>query len=116
MTKENSDTPTATQTPASEGSGLAIASLILGILSLTGFFIFTGVPAIITGIMSLRKKQKERGMSIAGIIMGSVGTLLTLLFVFALILLVGWSIMSDPSHMQIDPNFNVDMPVESSRT
>jgi amino acid transporter len=118
MTKEHStqSVPAPAQAPAEEGNGLAIASLVLGILSLTGFFIFTGVPAIITGIISLRKKQKERGMSIAGIIMGSIGTLLSFFFVLALIFIIGWGIMSDPSHMQVNPTFDMDMPVESSQT
>lgn len=100
------------------GNGLAITSLVLGVLSLTGFFFLTGVPAIITGILALRKKQKERGISIAGIIMGSIGTLISLLFVLVLILLIAIGMMSDSSTMQGEPLFDTDMnmPIESSRT
>jgi amino acid transporter len=99
------------------GNGLAITSLVLGILSLTGFFIFTGVPAIITGVLSLRKKQKERGMSIAGIVMGSVSTLLSLLFILVLTAIIALGVTSEPSGMQGgEPSFNIDMPVDSSRT
>lgn len=117
MTKDTPTTEPASISTSSENTnGLAIASLVLGILSVTGFFIFTGIPAIITGIMSLRKKQKERGMSIAGIIMGSIGTLLSLLFILVLILVIVLGIMNGSPIMQGEPSFNMDMPVESSRT
>jgi hypothetical protein len=36
--------------PTSKTCGLAIASLVLGILSLTCFGFLTGIPALITGI------------------------------------------------------------------
>lgn len=103
---------------STDANGLAIASLVLGILSLTGFFIFAGIPAIITGIMSLKKKQKERGMSIAGIIMGGISTLLSLLFIIFFVALIILGVMSEPSTMEhIDmPSVEMDMPIESSRT
>jgi hypothetical protein len=70
-----------------EQNGLAIASLVLGILSLTGFSILTGIPAIITGIMGI-KNPDGRGMSIAGIIMGSISVLLAVLFIGFIVLLL----------------------------
>ena len=98
-------------------NGLAITSLVLGILSVTGFFFLTGIPAIITGVMALRRKQRERGMSIAGIVMGGIGTLLSLLFVLAIILLVmlGMSGMLSPA-MEGTPAPEYELPLESSRT
>jgi prepilin-type processing-associated H-X9-DG protein len=55
------------------GVGLAVASMVLGILSiLCGGFIL-GVPAIVVGIFALRK-QSGKGMAIAGIATGSIGT------------------------------------------
>ena len=69
---------------------LAIASLVLGILSLTGMGPLTGIPAIITGWMGL-KKPINKGMAIAGIITGSIATLFTILIVgfFVLLLALG---------------------------
>jgi MFS family permease len=100
-----------------DGNGLAIASLVLGVVSFSGFFIFTGIPAIITGIMSLRRGQKERAMSIAGIVLGSIATLLSLLFVLVvLVIIILGANMSDIP--QIDGQYYNDrsVPLESTRT
>jgi prepilin-type processing-associated H-X9-DG protein len=62
-------------------SGKAIASLILGIASFL-CTIFTGIPAIILGILGMRDvgrsggRVKGQGIAIAGIVTGGVGTLL----------------------------------------
>ena len=54
-------------------SGLAIASLVLGIVSACAGAL-TGLPAVITGIMALRKvaagRAEGRGLAIAGIVCG----------------------------------------------
>lgn len=57
-------------------NGLAIASLVLGILSLLfiGFGILFGIAGIITGIMS--RKEHLSGMATAGIIMSIIGLVL----------------------------------------
>lgn len=54
-------------------NGLAIASLVLGILSLLfiGFGILFGIAGIITGIMS--RKESSSGMATAGIVMSIIG-------------------------------------------
>jgi uncharacterized membrane protein YphA (DoxX/SURF4 family) len=64
------------QQPKKEGKGLAIASMILGILSTTccccsiiGFF--CALVALILGIIA--QKRSHSGMSLAGIITGSFG-------------------------------------------
>ncbi len=78
-------------TPAhhSSSNGLGIASLVLGILSITMFSIFTGIPAIVTGVMGL-KQPESKGMSIAGIVMGGFSVLVALLalvfFIFIFVL------------------------------
>ena len=120
MTKDTTPSPEPAPSTADTGTnGLAIASLVLGIVSFTGFGPLTGVPAIITGFMALKKGQKERGMSIAGIVMGSIATLLTLLFIGFIILLILLGVMSDtgqgPSEYPM-PMPGFDMPMESSRT
>lgn len=77
-------------------NGLAVASLVLGILSLTGAGPLTGIPAIITGGMSL-KNPVNKGMGIAGLIMGIISVVLTLLvvFFFVVLLALGASFMGD---------------------
>lgn len=78
-----------------EEDKLAKLSLILGISSVVGIFlvgglaVFVGIAAIITGILSYKKTSK-RGMSIWGIVLGSL-TILTILI--ALILFISFLIL-----------------------
>lgn len=67
--------------PATTYSGLAITSLICGIL---GFFTFslTSIPAIICGSLALRNGQ-SKGMAVAGLITGSI-SLVIILFVITI--------------------------------
>lgn len=66
------------------GSGLNIASMILGIISvlfccgiLGGYLgLFFSVPAVVLGIIGLAKKAPLKGMAIAGIICGGIGLIL----------------------------------------
>jgi hypothetical protein len=61
----------------SKNNGLAIASLILGILSLV-FYIFSAIPGIITGHMALSRAKRSpqeyegKGMAIAGLILSYI--------------------------------------------
>ena len=60
---------------------MAIASFVLGLLSiLLCLNLFTGIPALILGILALSSIKQDnlggRGMAITGIILGAVGTLL----------------------------------------
>jgi len=79
-------TPPHSQPPK---KGLAIASLVLGILSVTGLFCLAGLPAIITGhIASDRARNApERyggaGFAKAGMVMGYVSIFLTLFLMIA---------------------------------
>lgn len=70
-----------------QDNGLAIASLILGILSLTGLGALTGIPAIVTGYLSL-KNPTDKGLGVAGLVMGIVSTVLTILVVLFFIFLI----------------------------
>jgi len=74
--------PVSTPAPAS-GKGLAIASLILGILSLcasVGWF--CGGPLSIVGLILgfLGRKPASKGLATAGIILSAVGLVLTVIF------------------------------------
>jgi hypothetical protein len=77
--------------PPASNSGLAIASLVLGILACLGSFtpllnigaILLGIIAVVLGLIGL-KKPATKGKSIAGIILGSVAVLISIA-IFALI-------------------------------
>lgn len=59
-------------------AGLAIASLVLGILSVSCLSILAGIPALILGIIALTRIGKSvgllrgQGLAIAGIVMGGI--------------------------------------------
>jgi hypothetical protein len=64
-------------------SGKAVISLVLGVLSFCAF-LFAGVPAAILGGLALgdvkrgRGRVKGQGLAIAGLVLGLIGTLLTI--------------------------------------
>ena len=72
---------TETQPPAPPAgggtNGLAIASLVLGILALLCLGPITGIPGVICGHMALgqirRSGQGGRGLAIAGLVIGYIG-------------------------------------------
>lgn len=77
--------PQAMFTPPPSNDGKAIASLVLGILSLVGCFgALAGIPAIILGFMSRRDIAKSGGaiggdgLAIGGIVTGILSTLGTI--------------------------------------
>lgn len=75
--------PIPAMTPPGQKTGLSIASLIVGILSLcgSGFVICGGIfglAAVILGVLGIN--TKGRTMAIVGIILGAVGLLMTLVF------------------------------------
>lgn len=79
-------------------NGLAVAAFVLGIVSFTGFGALTGIPAIITGYMSL-KNPVNKSLGIAGLIMGIVVTAFTLLIVllFALAMILALATSEVPA-------------------
>jgi prepilin-type processing-associated H-X9-DG protein len=70
--------PAVSQMATPRTAGLAIASLVLGILSVTCLSVLAGIPALILGIMAILKIGKTpatlsgKGLAIAGTIMGGV--------------------------------------------
>lgn len=70
---------------------LAIVSLVCGILGICLCGIFTAIPAIITGFMAKNNADANpaqyggRGMALAGIILGAVSIVLTILYVIFVI-------------------------------
>jgi Na+/proline symporter len=90
MTKQEEHV--AVTTPKQEDSSLAIVSMVLGAVSLTGPGLLLGIPAIVTGIIALRRKVANRGLAIAGLVTGIVSTVLSILFVLFIILLIFLSV------------------------
>ncbi|MEJ7701115.1 MAG: DUF4190 domain-containing protein [Pyrinomonadaceae bacterium] len=75
---------------------LAIVSLVTGILSIVCCGAIAGIPAIITGYMAKNNVDSNpnqytgRGMALAGMIMGGIGSVFTILYIIY-ILVVGFS-------------------------
>ena len=100
--------------PASPTSGLAIASLVLGIL---GFFVgLTSIPAVICGHMSLSEIKKApgrisgKGLALAGLITGYLGiAYLALMFM----LLISLGVFVGVALPQILKGASVNHPASS---
>ena len=82
---ENAPFQPPTASPSSTGtSGKAIASLILGLVSIVGMC-FTGIPGLILGIMGLGDINRSqgrvggKGLAIVGIVFSSLGTIWTII-------------------------------------
>lgn len=66
-----------------DSKGMAIASLVCGILSLTcccGSFI-PSILAIVFGIISKNRKSQNNGMALTGIILGAIGVLFSIAYI-----------------------------------
>ena len=81
--------------PAAPSNGVAVAALVFGILTFICLGPIAGVLAIIFGFIGLGRAKETgvgRGMSMAGIILGIVGTILSILAVVILIVAAGDSV------------------------
>jgi hypothetical protein len=69
--------------------GLSIASLCCGIAVYLGFgvFILPQLAAVILGHMAMRREPSGRGLAIAGLVMGYLGLVLTVLAIVGLTVL-----------------------------
>jgi hypothetical protein len=90
--------PAMSAAPQPKTSGLAIWSLVLGILSLVCFSIFASIPGVICGHKALSKIKQSggtltgQGLAIAGLVTGYIG--------------IAWAIIFIPMMMAIAiPNF-----------
>ena len=65
--------------------GLAVASMVAGILSLLGCSVFAAIPAIVCGHIGVRQADRGeasgKGMAMAGLIMGYISLAVTLIIV-----------------------------------
>ncbi len=85
-----------------EKKGFAIASFVLGIVSIVLFFIpllplLTAVLAIIFGGVSLHAKESGRGFAIAGLVLG----IIMLVFYVLVIIIAGLSFAAVVSNVTI---------------
>ena len=79
---------------------LAVASLVLGILSCTIFGIISGIPAVICGHISLSKFRRYpkkyitgKRLAVSGLFLGYIGIVMTIvLFVGLLMLYFDWGL------------------------
>lgn len=93
-------------TGAPSTNGMAIASLILGILAIVSCYVWAlfGIPAVICGHISLKKIKNSRspiqgkGMAITGLILGYIGILLQLIAIIGVVYMIGSVANPSPSY------------------
>jgi len=98
--------PQAIFTPPPQNDGKAIASLVLGILSIVGCFgALAGIPAVILGFMSKRDIARSGGtlggdgMALGGIITGILSTVMTVgLVIFYVAIFAAVATSTPPSY------------------
>jgi len=79
--------PISTNPPPPKTSGLAIWSLVLGILSLACFSIFAAIPGVICGHKALSRIKRSsgaiagQGLAMAGLITGYIGIALAIVVI-----------------------------------
>jgi len=84
--------PITTAASGAQQSGLAVTSLVLGVLSLVCFGILTGVPAIICGHIARDRARRlpaqygGAGLALAGLVLGYIATVVTFLILPAMLL------------------------------
>ena len=91
--------------PPKKTSGTAVASLVLGILSLVPrFLILTGIPGAILGHNALRRMKKDPyvagiELAVAGVILCHFVDALTVLAILFFLFIIGTPIFSPTSAM-----------------
>lgn len=90
-----------------ESSGLSVASLVLGILSMLGLCIIILVPlaGVITGHLGYRREPASRAMGIAGLVMNWVGLLVAVL-IYAFVIWIVWFSMTSFNSFYQDGDFS----------
>jgi hypothetical protein len=79
----------AAQTPSS-GGALAVISMMLGVISLTGPGFLLGIPAIVLAGIALKRHEGERALSITGLVTGIISTTVSLLLIALLASAIVW--------------------------
>ena len=103
--------PEFQNTPAKDpGIGLAITSMVIGILSLTLCCVcgsLFGIIGLIFGIIALKKKQRGTGMAIAGIATSVLGFLVGLVIILYIVFVASLtgSILENYDEIMSNPDF-----------
>lgn len=90
-------------------NGMAIASMVLGIIGVLGAAILTSVPAIICGhiarrqIRNAERREEGEGMALAGLILGYMVTVLSVLAV-GLFIVFMWVAVDTASSLPSAPS------------
>ena len=79
--------PNQPYTEPPKENAAAIASLVLGVVSVIGMGPITGIPAIITGIIGM-KNPHNKGLAVAGLVTGIISTVVVVLALIAFILMI----------------------------
>ncbi len=102
--------------PNAKNSPQAVWSLVLGILSNTCLWILGSIPAIILGILAIKKIDQSqgrvtgRGLAIAGIVTGSVGVIVGLFVPITIM-----AVSTVPTVTKIQKKANIARQVSSVR-
>lgn len=92
-------------------NNLGVWSLVLGILSVLGCGLFTGIAAIITGSKSRRAQQEGQanngGMGLAGLILGWIGTVLITLVWVGYLVFIGFVVNSPDLQDSIEQQYEL---------
>lgn len=75
----------AAEAQVATDGGLPLVSMILGIISIAMFMLFLGLPALILGIIGLKKYESNRAFSITGIVTGAISTLIMIALIIFVI-------------------------------
>ena len=90
---------TQVQAPQELPQGMAVTAMICGILSLTGFCCFTGIPAVICGRIAMKQADRGeaggKGMAFAGVVMGVVARVMMALGILFYVLLFGFVVAAE---------------------
>jgi hypothetical protein len=83
-----------------KSSGMAIASMVLGIVSFIFSCVFyisipAGIVGLILGIISLKNRKGGKGMAIAGVILSGIGLLIAIIVVITAASLINNPYLSD---------------------
>ncbi|MET9930025.1 MULTISPECIES: DUF4190 domain-containing protein [unclassified Streptomyces] len=104
--------------PQAPSNGMGTAAMVLGIVSVAGFCLYglgvvLGVLGVVFGIIGVKKAGRgeatNRGMAIAGIVLGAIGTLISAVFLGFVI----WAVAQDPSTFE-DSGTSDEDPFASS--
>jgi predicted Zn finger-like uncharacterized protein len=97
--QDDYDAPPRIRRDAPQGNGLAVASMVLGIISLLTWCVLLGIPGLICGVLAIifgnlgKANPNGSGMATAGLIMGIIAIGLWLVMII-LVFAVGFTLMN----------------------